>query len=76
LSQRLFHWALASAHLDGYVATTRGRAREASAQKVEINPQDKSGSATGLTIPRGLGSRVAVKLRRYEAIPADLGFEW
>jgi hypothetical protein len=40
------------------------------------DPQDKSGSATGLTIPRGPRSRKAVKVRRSEAIRAAAGFEW
>jgi hypothetical protein len=38
--------------------------------------QDKSGSATGLTIPRGLRSREAVKVRRRETIRVAAGFEW
>ena len=39
------------------------------------DPQGKSGSATGLTIPRALRSREAVKLRRREAIRVDARFE-
>ena len=38
--------------------------------------QGKSGSATGLTIPRGLRSRDAVGVPRREAIRVDAGFEW
>jgi hypothetical protein len=39
------------------------------------DPQGKNGSATGQTIPRGPCSRVAVKLRRCEAIRADVALK-
>jgi len=38
-------------------------------------PQGKSGSATGLTVPRGPRSREAVKVPRSEAIWFDAGHE-
>lgn len=40
------------------------------------DPRAHNGSATGLTIPPGPRSRVAVKLRRNEAIQADSELEW
>ena len=40
------------------------------------DPQDKSGSATGLTIPLGLRSGAAVKVRRREAIRADVELKY
>lgn len=42
---------------------------------MRLDPQCKSGSATGPTMPRGLRSREAVKVRRSEAILADAGPE-
>ena len=39
------------------------------------DPQGYNGSAMGLTIPLGPRSREAVKLRRREAIRADVGLK-